>query len=108
MAELMRGSRLVLNTNFGAGLARAAVLGLAGRRGDLLRPQRRLRPGLPGLGELFFWQGLDGALDGLVALANDPERCWTYACGAKSEILAHHTWDQRIDLILAAACAVRR
>ena len=57
--------------------------------------------------ELFFWKNLDAGMSALSALATDPERCWAYARGARAETLAHHTWDRRIDLILAAGDAVR-
>jgi hypothetical protein len=112
MAELMRQSRLVLNTNgnFGAGsherpfsaaLAGAATFSDFSRYyAEVFEPGRNI--------ELFYWKHLDAGMAALTALAADPERCFDYARSAKAETLAHHTWDRRIDLILAAADAVRR
>ena len=57
--------------------------------------------------ELFHWQDLAGGMAQLTALANDPERAFGYARSAKALTLAEHTWDSRIDLILAAGEAVR-
>ena len=111
MAELMRQSRLVLNTNgnFGAGsherpfsasLAGAATFSDYSRYYDeVLKPGENI--------ELFYWKDLDAGMAQLSALASDPERCFAYARAAKAETLAHHTWDRRIGLILAAGEAVR-
>jgi hypothetical protein len=112
MAELMRQSRLVLNTNgnFGAGsherpfsasLAGAATFSdFSHYYAQVFRPGENI--------ELFRWQDLDGGMAALGALASDPARCFAYAQSAKAETLAHHTWDRRIDRILAAGEAVRR
>ena len=112
MAELMGQSRLVLNTNgnFGAGsherpfsasVAGAATFSDYSRYyGEVLKAGENI--------ELFRWKDLDAGMAALSALAADPERCFRYARAAKAETLAHHTWDRRIDLILAAGEAVRR
>lgn len=111
MAELMRQSRLVLNTNgnFGAGsherpfsasLAGAATFSDFSRYyGQVFEAGRNI--------ELFHWRDLTGGMAALKALADDPARCFDYARGAKALTLAGHTWDQRIDLILKAGEAVR-
>jgi hypothetical protein len=112
MAELMASSRVVLNTNgnFGAGsherpfsasLAGAATFSDFSRYyAEVFEPGKNI--------ELFHWKNLDAGTEALSALAADPERCFEYARRAKAETLAHHTWDRRIDLILAAGEAVRR
>jgi hypothetical protein len=107
MTELMRQSRVVLNTNgnFGAGsherpfsasLAGAAVFSDISRYYETeFRPGKNI--------ELFSWRDLPGAMDKLRALSADPERCWRYARSAKSLTLARHTWDQRVGDIIEAA-----
>jgi hypothetical protein len=107
MAELMRQSRIVLNTNgnFGAGsherpfsgaLAGAAVFSDTSRYYEqVFRAGENI--------ELFRWKDLDAGMAQLMALAADPQRCFGYARAAKAEVVAHHTWDRRIDLILQAA-----
>ncbi|MBS0363405.1 MAG: glycosyltransferase family 1 protein [Proteobacteria bacterium] len=112
MAELMAQSRLVLNTNgnFGAGSHErpfSASLAGAATFSDFSHYYARVfRPGENI--ELFCWQDLDAGMAALSALVADPERSFAYARSAKAETLAHHTWDQRVGLILAAADAVRR
>jgi hypothetical protein len=109
--DLMRRSRLVLNTNgnfgggsherpFSASLAGAATFSDRSRYYDEV-----FEPGVNI--ELFGWRDLDGGMAALQALAADPERCFAYARGAKALTLAGHTWDRRIDQILEAAAAVR-
>ena len=111
MIELMRQSRLVLNTNgnFGAGsherpfsasLAGAATFSDFSRYyAQVFEPGRNI--------ELFGWKDLAGGMSALQALAADPARCFDYARSAKAVTLAGHTWDQGIDRILEAADAVR-
>jgi hypothetical protein len=111
MAELMAQSRVVLNTNgnFGAGsherpfsasLAGAATFSDFSRYyAEVFQPGETI--------ELFNWRDLAGGMEKLAALANDQQRAFEQARGAKALTLAHHTWDQRIDLILAAGEAVR-
>lgn len=106
MVELMRQSRVVLNTNgnFGAGsherpfsasLAGAAVLSDFSRYyAAAFRPGESI--------ELFSWRDLPGAMDQLRALAADPGRCRRQACAAKALTLAGHTWDRRADAVAAA------
>ena len=111
MAELMAQSRLVLNTNgnFGAGSHErpfSASLAGAATFSDFSRYYAQVFE--PGKNiELFHWKALDAGMAALTALAADPERCFEYARGAKASTAAHHTWDRRIDLILAAGDAVR-
>jgi hypothetical protein len=111
MAELMAQSRLVLNTNgnFGAGSHErpfSASLAGAATFSDFSRYYAQVFE--PGKNiELFSWKDLEGGMAALTALAGDPQRCFEYARGAKAQTLAHHTWDRRLDLILAAAEAAR-
>jgi hypothetical protein len=111
MAELMAQSRLVLNTNgnFGAGSHErpfSASLAGAATFSDFSRYYAQVFE--PGANiELFNWKDLAGGMEKLKALAADPARCFEYARSAKAATLAHHTWDKRIALILAAGEAVR-
>ena len=111
MAELMAQSRVVLNTNgnFGAGsherpfsasLAGAATFSDFSRYyGQVFQPGETI--------ELFHWRDLPAGMDRLTALADDPDRAFQMARGAKALTLAGHTWDVRIDQILQAAETVR-
>ncbi len=111
MAELMRQSRVVLNTNgnFGAGsherpfsasLAGAATFSDYSRYyGEVFEDGTNIA--------LFRWRDLDGGMAQLTALAEEPPRAFDYARRAKAIALAGHTWDRRVDLILAAGEAVR-
>jgi hypothetical protein len=111
MAELMRQSRLVLNTNgnFGAGSHErpfSASLAGAATFSDLSRYYAQVFE--PGANiELFHWKNLASGMERLQALAADPRRCFEYARSAKAVTLAGHTWDRQIDRILAAGEAVR-
>jgi len=107
MTALMRQTRVVLNTNgnFGAGsherpfsasLAGAAVFS------DLSQyyaAEFRIGENI----DLFSWLDLAGAMDQLRELSRDTERCWRYACSAKQQTLAKHTWDRQIDDLLEVA-----
>jgi hypothetical protein len=107
----MRQSRVVLNTNgnFGAGsherpfsasLAGAATFSDYSRYyGQVFEDEKNIA--------LFRWKDLDGGMAQLKALAADPERAFDYARSAKALTLSGHTWDSRIDLVLAAGEAVR-
>jgi hypothetical protein len=107
MVELMRQSRVVLNTNgnFGAGsherpfsasLAGAATFSDFSRYYDAeFRPAEAI--------EMFSWLDLETAMGSLQALSADPERCWRMAKAAKRLTLAGHTWDKQVSVILAAA-----
>lgn len=111
LMELTAKSRLVLNTNgnfgegsherpFSASLAGAATFSdWSAYYGRVFRPSKNI--------ELFFWKDLDQGMASLVALANDPERCWQYACSAKATTLAGHTWDRRIHHVIDAADVLR-
>ncbi len=107
MVELMRQSRLVLNTNgnFGAGSHErpvSAALAGAATFSDFSRYYAaEFHPGQDI--ELFSWLDLPGAMDRLRALTADPERCWRMGRAAKQLTLAKHTWDRRIPDILDAA-----
>jgi spore maturation protein CgeB len=107
MVELMRQSRVVLNTNgnFGAGSHErpfSAALAGATTFSDYSRYYAaEFEPGENI--ELFSWMDLPGAMDRLRALSADPERCWRLGRSAKQLTLARHTWDRRVPDILAAA-----
>jgi len=112
MVELMRRSRLVLNTNgnFGAGSHErpfSASLAGAATFSDVSRYYTQVFE--PGANiELFRWKDLAGGMEQLTSLAADPQRCFDYARSAKAMTLAGHTWDRQIDQILQAGEAVRR
>jgi spore maturation protein CgeB len=111
VVELMRQSRIVLNTNgnFGAGsherpfsasLAGAACFSDFSRYyAEVFRPGEDI--------DLFYWQDLRGGIEALHALAADPERALRQARRAKAKTLAGHTWDIAINHIIAAADRVR-
>jgi Glycosyl transferases group 1 len=107
MVELMRRSRLVLNTNgnFGAGsherpfsasLAGAATFSDFSRYYDQVFEDGRSMA-------MFRWKDLDAGMGRLAALAADPAACFAMAREAKALTLRDHTWDRRIDPILEAA-----
>jgi len=111
MAELMAQSQIVLNTNgnFGAGsherpfstmLAGAAsVSDFSSFYGEVLEDGRDLM--------MFRWRDLAGGLAALAELSADAGRIFQIARAGKAKALAGHTWDSRIEVILAAAQAVR-
>ncbi|MGC1304637.1 MAG: glycosyltransferase [Caulobacteraceae bacterium] len=109
MTELMRRSRVVLNTNanFGAGsherpfsafLAGAAVFSDYSRyyaeafAGDEIA--------------MFHWQALDAGMQTLQALVDSPQDAFQRARRGKARVLAGHTWDHGVDVILEAARAI--
>lgn len=102
MAELMRRTRIVLNTNvnFGAGSHErplsAALAGALPFSDHSRFWEQAFGPEAP----LYRWKDLDGAMDDLRALAVDPERAY-------ASVREAHTWDHRVATIIAAADAVR-
>jgi hypothetical protein len=106
MVDLMRQTRVVLNTNgnFGAGSHErpfSASLAGAATFSDISRYY--LEEFTPGENiELFSWLDLPGAMAQLQALISDPERCRRYARSAKALTLARHTWDAQIPALLDA------
>jgi hypothetical protein len=107
MVELMRRSRLVLNTNgnfgggsherpFSASLAGAATFSDFSRYyGQVFEDGRSMA--------MFRWKDLDAGMARLQALTSDPAACFAMAREAKALTLRDHTWDRRVDLILEAA-----
>lgn len=107
MSELMRQSRIVLNTNgnFGGGsherplsalLAGAAVFSDYSRfYGAAFEEDREI--------SLFRWKDLKGGMSKLVDLASDPGKARDIAIAGQRRVLAEHTWDQRIEVVLKAA-----
>ena len=107
MVELMRQSRVVLNTNgnFGAGSHErpfsASVAGAATFSDFSRYYAAEFRAGQDI--ELFSWLDLGGAMERLRALSADPQRCWRMGKSAKQLTKARHTWDRRIPDLLDAA-----
>ncbi|RAK68933.1 glycosyltransferase [Phenylobacterium kunshanense] len=110
MVELMRRSRVVLNTNanFGAGShERVFSAALAGAAPFSDHSRYYDRAFAPGEIALFRWKDLPGAMANLRALVDDPERAFEIGRAAKARAVGHHTWDERLPLILEAAEAAR-
>lgn len=111
MVELMRQSRIVLNTNinFGAGsherVFSAALAGAAAFSDSSLYYENAFSAGES---ELFRWTDLPGAMAALKALAKDPARCFEMGRAAKARAIAEHSWGQRIEQVLAFAKDVGR
>jgi hypothetical protein len=107
VAELMRQSRIVLNTNgnFGAGSHErplSALLAGAAAFSD------RTDFYVVALGEddgiaLFRWKDLPAGMEKLQQLHAKPASAWRIARSGKPKVEAGHTFDSRVDLILAAA-----
>lgn len=107
MAELMRTSRIVLNTNgnFGAGsherplstlLAGAAAFSDYSRfYGEAFDEGREIA--------LFRWNDLKGGMARLVELASDAAKAHAIAAAGQARVVASHTWDSRIETVLRAA-----
>ena len=107
MAELMRTSRIVLNTNgnFGAGsherplsslLAGAAAFSDYSRfYGEAFDEGREIA--------LFRWTDLKGGMARLADLAGDAGQAHAIAQAGQARVLAQHTWDSRIETVLEAA-----
>lgn len=111
VARLMSAARVVLNinANFGAGsherpltamLAGAAVASdhSAWWGEHFVEDQEIL---------LYRWRDLDAGLARLNALVDDPEAAWRMAAAGQRRVMAEHRFDQRVDLVLAAAQAAR-
>ena len=106
VAELMRQSRIVLNTNgnFGAGSHErplSALLAGAAAFSD------RTDFYAQALGEdqgivLFRWKDLAGGMSRLQALHAEPASAWRIAATGKPLVVAGHTFEARVDLILEA------
>jgi hypothetical protein len=107
MSELMRASRVVLNTNgnFGAGsherplsalLAGAAVFSDYSRfYAQAFEEDREIT--------MFRWLDVKGGLERLAALCADPAAAHAKAAAGKAKVKAAHTWDSRIEVVLQAA-----
>lgn len=107
VAELMRTSRIVLNTNgnFGAGsherplsamLAGAAAFSDYSRfYGEAFDEQREIT--------LFRWMDLKSGMARLAELASDTSQAHALATAGQARVLAEHTWDSRIETVLQAA-----
>ena len=107
VAELMRQSQVVLNTNgnFGAGSHErtlSALLAGAAAFSDRTDFYDEV------LGEddgicLFRWLDLPAGMARLQALHADPGEAWRIAVSGKAKVLAHHTFDCRVQEFLQAA-----
>lgn len=108
---LMQRSRVVLNVNanFGAGSHErpltAMVAGAAAASDHSHFWASQFVEGEEI--QLYRWQALEAGLAEVAALAGDPERCFAMARAGKARALAGHSWDHRVDVLLAAAQAGR-
>ena len=106
MVELMRRSRIVLNTNvnFGAGShERPFSASLAGAATFSDHSAYYDEAFAPGEIAMFRWKDLPGAMGELKALASDPQRAFDMGRAAKARAVAAHTWEKRLPLILKMA-----
>jgi hypothetical protein len=109
MAELMRQTRIVLNTNvnFGAGSHErplsAALAGALPFSDHSRFWEQEFGETVP----LYRWKDLDGAMDTLRGLAADPERAYEATRRMHGRVREAHLWDHRVATIVAAAEAVR-
>jgi hypothetical protein len=108
MVELMRASRIVLNTNvnFGAGShERVFSASLAGAA--VFTDHSRYYDEAFAAGEIatYRWMDLSGAMSELTALAADPRRAFEMGRAAKARTVDRHTWEKRLPLLLEAADA---
>lgn len=106
MVELMRRSRIVLNTNvnFGEGShERPFSASLAGAATFSDHSGFYEEAFAPGEIEHFQWPELSDAMSRLKILADDPARCFDMARAAKARTISGHTWEHRVSQILEAA-----
>jgi len=106
-ASLMRETRVMLNTNgnFGGGsherpfsalLAGAAAFSDHSRYyGEVFEEGRDIA--------LYRWKELPAGIEQLQDLVARPEVAWDIARNGRAKVLAGHTWESRVDTILAAA-----
>lgn len=108
---LMRRSRVVLNVNanFGRGSHErpltALLAGAAPASDHSTFYAEQFSPDEDIL--LYRWKALDEGVARIGVLAADPQAAFAMAGAGQARVLAHHTWAQRIDPILAAADAAR-
>lgn len=108
---LMRHSRVVLNVNanFGAGsherVFSAMAAGAAVASDHSRFYAERFDAGAEIL--LYRWTALEAGLDQVARLAADPQAAWALAQAGRARAAAEHQWEQRVDVILAAADAAR-
>ncbi|PZQ60169.1 MAG: hypothetical protein DI570_14900 [Phenylobacterium zucineum] len=109
MVELMRRSRVVLNTNvnFGAGShERPFSASLAGAATFTDHSRYYEEAFAPGEIAMFRWKDLVGGMADLKALANDPARAFEMGRAAKARAIAEHTWARRLPRILEMAASL--
>lgn len=110
MIELMRRSRVVLNTNanFGAGShERPFSAFLAGAAAFSDYSSYYAQVFAEDEIAMFRWQALDAGMETLRVLVDTPEAAFQRARKGKAKVLAGHGWDHRIDLIIEAARAIQ-
>jgi hypothetical protein len=110
MVELMRQTRVVLNTNvnFGAGShERPLSAALAGAVAFTDHSRFWDEAFGPDAMAFYRWSDLPAGMSALTALEGDAARCLDLARAGKARVLAGHTWAHRVDMILAAAESVR-
>lgn len=108
---VMARSRVLLNVNanFGGGshervfTAMKAGAAVASDASTYYRSQFK-----PGAEIVFYrWGQLDSDLEGIAALAENPDAAFQLARAGRARVLDQHGWDHRVPLILDAADQVR-
>ena len=85
---------------FSASLAGAAVFSdFSAFYGEIFDEDREIA--------MFRWRDLPAGIGALADLAGDCPRAFALARAAKAKVAAGHTWDRRIETVLAAAAAAR-
>lgn len=111
VAQLMGGSRVVLNinANFGAGShERPLTAMLAGAAVATDHSTWWAENFVENQEILFYrWRDLDAGLARLAALVDDPEASWRMAIAGQGRVMAYHRFANRVDVVLAAAQAAR-
>jgi hypothetical protein len=108
---LMQRSRVVLNVNanFGAGSHERPLTAMVAGAAAASDHSRFWASEFVEGEEihLYRWKALDEGIQAIAALSEDPERCFAMARAGQARAMAGHTWDHRVDTLLAAAQAGR-
>jgi hypothetical protein len=110
MTELMRQTRVVLNTNvnFGAGSHERPLSALLAGATPFTDESAFYASEFGKDAMAFYhWRDLDGAMTKLQALLDMPAEAHAIAAKGHAKVLAAHTWPNRIAQIIAAGDAVR-
>jgi hypothetical protein len=111
MVELMRESRIVLNTNgnFGGGSHErpfSALLAGAACFTDYSQYYGEVFEDGADVA-MFRWKSLGEDLGKLEALHADPQASFAMAQRGKVKVIENHTWTKRIEIVLAAAASAQ-